>query len=265
MSTERKDTVVAVVPARMASSRFPGKPLAMIAGLPMVEHVRRRAGLARTVDRVVVATCDKDIMAAIQGFDGAAVMTRDTHERCTDRVQEAMESVTGRIVVIVQGDEPLLDPATVDAVVAPLLADPDLLCTNLVSPLSGPEDLSDPDVVKACCDLQGNVIYLTRAAVPFPRSPGPVPVYRQTGIMAFRTDFLHKFSQMAECPLERMESVDMLRVLEHGYSIRGVLSHAPTVGVDRPEDLVRAERLLAEDPTQRALFESIRTNQSGLS
>lgn len=252
---QNEHIVTAVVPARMASSRYPGKPLVPILGLPMVEHVRRRALLADGIDHVVVATCDTEILNAVEQAGGRAVMTSDDHDRCTDRVQEAMQNLPGDIVAIVQGDEPLLVPDAVQRVVAPLLADPTLLCVNLLSPLETQDDLGNPNIVKAVCDRAGNVIYLTRAAVPHFRERVDVPVYRQTGIMAFRTSFLHEYSMLPETPLERAESVDMLRVLEHGIRILGVVADYPTLGVDRPTDVPLAERALRENPVQRELFE----------
>lgn len=251
----KRPTVTAVIPARMASSRYPGKPLVDILGLPMVEHVRRRTLLAEGIDTVVVATCDDAIMEAVTAAGGKAVMTRDTHERCTDRVTEAMLGLPGDIVAMVQGDEPLLIPDAVRQVAQPLIDDATLVCTNLLSSLESPDDLTNPNIVKAVCDRQGNVMFLTRAAVPCFREKVEVPVYRQTGIMAFRSEFLHTFSALAPTPLERAESVDMLRALEHGYRIRGVVAAYVTLGVDRPSDVPLAERHLRDDIHQRELYE----------
>ncbi|MDA0328583.1 MAG: 3-deoxy-manno-octulosonate cytidylyltransferase [Gemmatimonadetes bacterium] len=249
--------VTVVIPARMASSRFPGKPLVSILGLPMIEHVRRRSLLAPNVAHVVVATCDDVIEAAVRAAGGVAVMTRDTHERCTDRVQEAMLGLPGDVVVMVQGDEPLLDPNAISLVSAPLLADPGVRVTNLLSPLESPDDLANPDIVKAVCNLAGDVMFFTRSQVPFFRKKRDVPVYRQTGIMAFRTDFLHAFSALPPTPLEDAESVDMLRALEHGVPIRGVVAPGSTIGVDRPEDVATAEASLLRDAFQKALHDRI--------
>ena len=246
--------ITAVIPARMASSRFPGKPLVSILGLPMVEHVRRRALLAPSVHHVIVATCDESVREAVESAGGRAVMTADTHTRCTDRVHEAMQSLPGDIVVIVQGDEPLIDPDAIERVVQPLVDDPEVQCTNLVSPFAGEADRSNPDIVKAVCALSGDIIYLTRASVPHFREQGTVPVYRQTGIMAFRTGMLQQFADWPETPLERAESVDMMRIVEHGGRIRGVLVEASTAGVDRPEDVGAVEQLARSQPLQRELL-----------
>lgn len=245
---------VAVVPARLASSRFPNKPLVAIAGLPMVEHVRRRAAMVEGVDEVVVATCDEAIRRAVEDAGGRVIMTADTHERCTDRVEEAARSLDADIVVIVQGDEPLLLPDAVRVTIEPLLRDERIVCTSLLSTLRTRADLTDPDIVKAVCARDGDVLYFTRAAVPFYRVDGDAPVYRQTGIMAMRHSLLSTYATLAETPLERVESVDMLRLLEHGYSVRGVVLEYDTIGVDRPGDVALVERVLHDDPAQRALL-----------
>lgn len=249
------DRIVVIVPARMASSRFPGKPLVALHGLPMVEHVRRRAALPEAgVDEVIVATCDVSIRDAVAAAGGTAVMTADTHERCTDRIEEAARAIDAGIVVMVQGDEPLLLPEAVRQIAAPLVEDPSIVCTNLLSPLESDDDRRNPDIVKAACALDGGVMYFSRAPIPLFRSAGAVPVYRQTGIMAFRMDLLRRYATLRETPLERAESVDMFRLLEHGYRIRGVRVAYRTVGVDRPEDVPGVERLLREDPVQRTLL-----------
>lgn len=237
----------------MASSRYPGKPLVPISGLPMVEHVRRRALLARGIDHVVVATCDDEIRAAVESAGGRATMTSNAHIRCTDRVEEAMQNLPGDIVAIVQGDEPLLIPEAIGQVMRPLLEDATLECTNLLSPLASQDDIENPNIVKAVCNRSGDLMLLTRAAVPHFRVAVEVPVYRQTGVMAFRTTFLHAYSAMPETPLERAESVDMLRVLEHGIRIAGVIAQYVTLGVDHESDVPLVERALREDPMQREL------------
>jgi 3-deoxy-manno-octulosonate cytidylyltransferase (CMP-KDO synthetase) len=259
--TTSSPVIIAVIPARMASSRYPGKPLAAIAGLPMVEHVRRRALLAEGIDHVVVATCDAAIQEAVEAEGGTAVMTKDTHQRCTDRVQEAMLGLPGEIVAIVQGDEPLLIPAAVRQVTRPLVEDPTLDCVNLLSPLESHADHTNPDIVKAVCDQSGNIMFLTRAPVPHFRERLDVPVYRQTGIIAFRVSFLHQYTAIPETPLEKAESVDMLRVLEHGRRILGIVVDYVTLGVDRPDDVAVVEQVLRDDPVQRDLLE--RTLQAG--
>lgn len=252
-----RPVITAVIPARMASSRYPGKPLVPIAGLPMIEHVRRRTVISG-VDHVVVATCDESIKSAVERAGGRAVMTKDSHERCTDRVAEAMGALPGDIVAMVQGDEPLLVPDAVRMVTRPLVEDPTLDVVNLLSPLDSDSDYANANIVKAVCNLRGDVMHLTRAPVPHFRQRVDVPVYRQTGIMAFRASFLPRYSQLPETPLERAESVDMLRVLEHGIRIAGVVASYPTLGVDVPGDVALIEAAFAGDAAQRALLEKTR-------
>ncbi len=249
--------VMVIIPARMASTRFPGKPLVPVAGLPLIEHVRRRARLAQSVAGVVVATCDDEIRAAVEDAGGHVVMTSADHVRGTDRVEEAARSVGAEIIVNVQGDEPLLVPDVIDTVVAPLQAHPDLVCTNLLSPLRGVGDVADPDIVKAGVDRHGSILWFARWVRPFQQPASGYPVYRQTGIAAFRKAFLHRYAALAPTPFEEVESVDLWRVLEHGYRIQAVVGAAPTLGVDRSADVSRVEAVLREDEAQRSLFEQI--------
>jgi len=251
------NNITIVIPARMVSSRYPGKPLVSILGLPLIEHVRRRALLADVAGLVVVATCDIDIKDAVEKAGGKAVMTKATHERCTDRIEEAMKSLPGDIVVMVQGDEPLLMPGAISAVVAPLLADPTLPIVNLLSPLESADDHANPNIVKAACNLKGEVIFFSRSSIPFFREQRTVPIYRQTGIMAFRKEALTHFSSLPETALERAESVDMLRAIEHGIRIAGVVVNYVTIGVDRPSDVGLIETAIANDTIQHDLFQKI--------
>jgi 3-deoxy-manno-octulosonate cytidylyltransferase (CMP-KDO synthetase) len=241
----------------MDSSRFPGKPLVPILGLPMIEHVRRRSLLADGIDSVIVATCDQVIKEFVDLNGGRAVMTKDTHERCTERVQEAMESLPGEIVVMVQGDEPLLNPNAITQVTKPLLNDPSLDVVNLLSSIESPDDFTNPNIVKAVCDISLNIIYLTRSAIPYFRKTVKVPVFRQTGIMAFRSSFLPRFSSLPETALEVAESIDMLRLLEYGVRIRGVIVDYVTIGVDHPSDVQIVETVLIEDAFQKSLNNKI--------
>ena len=249
------ERVVAVVPARMASTRFPNKPLAPILGLPLVEHVRRRALLVESIDEVIVATCDTSIVEVVRAAGGVAVMTADTHERCTTRVEEAVRGREGVIVVIVQGDEPLLSLDAMRAVIAPL-QDPAVGCTNVLAPVDA-DEIASTDVVKAVVDQRGDLLYLTRAPIPHIIHRGTVPLYRQTGLMAMRMDVLRRFVELPESPLERAESIDMLRLLEHGVRVRGVPLPYRSYGVDRPHDVEVVERVLHDDPEQAALYRRI--------
>ena len=249
-----KQKAIAIIPARMASSRFPGKPLVMIHDLPMIEHVRRRALLANGIDDAYVATCDKEIVDLVEGYGGKTLMTADTHNRCTTRVDEASHSVDCGIVVIIAGDEPLTLPETVELVVNPVHENPDLECTNLLSEIKDPADFNDINIVKAAVDQAGYIMFYTRSPIPYFRIQGDCPIYRQTGLMAFRTPFLHRFNALPETPFERIESIDMMRLLEHGYRIMGVPTADETYGVDHPEDIVKVLSVLETDARQQALY-----------
>jgi len=255
----KKKIITIVIPARMASSRYPGKPLVPIAGMPLIEHVRRRALHADNANLVVVATCDKEIKEEVEKCGGIAVMTKNTHERCTDRIEEAIQNLPGEIIVMVQGDEPLLIPQAIQDVISPLLHDPHVDIVNLLSPLESDNDYNNTNIVKAACNCNGDVMFFSRTAIPYFREKLQVPVYRQTGIMAFRREVLEKFSSLPETPFERAESVDMFRALENGLRIAGVVTDYITVGVDRPGDVAIVESFLKEDATQRKLFSLINT------
>lgn len=257
----QEQIITIVIPARMASSRYPGKPLASILGMPLIEHVRRRALLAKQAGLVVVATCDTVIKEAVEAEGGIAVMTKDTHERCTDRIEEAIQNLPGHIIVMVQGDEPLLVPEAISAVVAPLLADPTVDIVNLLSPLESDEDYSNPNIVKAACNLKGDVMFFSRNPIPYFRNKGIVPVFRQTGIMAFRREILERFSSLPETPFEKAESVDMFRAIEHGLRIAGVVTNYATLGVDRPVDVGLVETVLKNDDFQNKLYQLIYSNK----
>ncbi|MCB9757498.1 MAG: 3-deoxy-manno-octulosonate cytidylyltransferase [Candidatus Omnitrophica bacterium] len=249
--------VVAVIPARMGSSRFPGKPLKKILDLPMVEHVRRRALLCKAVDEVVVATCDQEIIDAVNQAGGKAVMTSDKHERCTDRVEEAVRGSSADLVIVLQGDEPLLGLDVIDQLITPFEADQNVLCTNLISVIHDETDLDNRDIVKAVLNQKNDVLCFSRSAIPYRRVKTECPLYRQTGFSVFRRLFLEQFSQLPPTPLEILESVDFLRILEHGYSIHGVIYRQVTVGVDRPGDIAVVENILKNDPVQKKIYEMI--------
>jgi len=249
---------IGFIPARMAASRFPGKPLAPILNLPMIEHVRRRVCMSPSLDDVYVATCDKEIFQTVTNFGGKAIMTSPDHERCTDRVREAAGKVKCDIAVIIQGDEPLFLPEIIDPLVDPLLKDETILCTNLISTISDTNELSDIDVVKVVLDPNGRIIYYSRAPIPYQRVSGELTLFRQTGFSAFRTNFLHLYSDLPPTPLEIAESIDFLRIIENRYSVLGVIYPNLPTGVDRPDDIGQIEHDLLQDPRQIILYQSIK-------
>jgi 3-deoxy-manno-octulosonate cytidylyltransferase (CMP-KDO synthetase) len=250
---------IALIPARMGSSRFPGKPLARILGIPMIGHVWKRTSLALGPERTFVATCDREIFDYVRLIGGRAVMTATTHERCTDRCAEAMlaiEAEAGRpeVVVMVQGDEPLVTPEMIGEALLPF-KDPAVQVVNLMAPLGSLAEHEDPNEVKVVCDLAGNALYFSREPIPSrKKGASEVPAWKQVCIIPFRRDFLLEFNSLSPTPLEAVESVDMLRVLEHGLVVRMVPTTALTVSVDTPADLLRAEQLMSAD----ALFHRYR-------
>lgn len=216
----------------------------------MIEHVRRRALLAPVCREVIVATCDEEICQVVRGFGGQAVMTSSRHERGTDRVEEAVRDSDADIVINLQGDEPCVLPQMLEDVARPLLDEESLLTANLMAPIASSEEYLSPDVVKAAVDLKSRALYFSREPIPSAKkiSGHSVNSFKQLGIIAFRADFLRKFAGLEPTPLEIVESVDMMRVLEHGYEIRMVLTRGALVAVDQPGDITRAEEILRTDP-----------------
>ncbi|AXR61703.1 3-deoxy-manno-octulosonate cytidylyltransferase [Leptospira mayottensis] len=240
---------IAILPARMASSRFPDKPLAKISGLEMIEHVRRRVEMSSSVDEVVVATCDEVIKQRVESFGGKAVMTSDVHRGCIDRVAEAALYVKGDIVIVVQGDEPLILPAMLDDLVKPMLNDSSIYCTNLVTKIVDEEEFQSPNVPKVVVDKNWDLLYASREPIPSRKkySNEDYLKLKQLGVIAFRNDFLQTFAALAPTPLEVIESVDMNRAIEHGYKVRMVLTEGVMIGVDVPGDVSRVESVFKTD------------------
>ncbi|HVB38920.1 MAG TPA: 3-deoxy-manno-octulosonate cytidylyltransferase, partial [Vicinamibacterales bacterium] len=236
---------IAVIPARYASTRFPGKPLADIDGHPMIEHVYRRAAASPAVRSVLVATDDERIQRAVEAFGGDARLTRPTHRSGTERLAEIAAGLACDVVVNVQGDEPLLAPGMIDEVVAPLAADPDLLMTTLRRPMSDAADLASPHVVKVVVDRNDFALYFSRAPIPYGAAAGPVPASKHIGIYAYRRTFLLTLAGLPPTPLEQTESLEQLRALEHGYRIKAPATIHDSIGVDTPEDLERVRRAVA--------------------
>ena len=215
--------IIAIIPARMASSRFPGKPLAHIHGVPMVGHVAFRTAMCKRLNETYVATCDHVIMDYCARAGIKAVMTSDTHERCTTRAAEAMLKIEKEIgaqvdiIVIVQGDEPMTTPEMIETAIEPMLYDGSINVVNLMAKMKTIEEFEDLNEVKVVVNQNNDALYFSREPVPS-RKKGveKVPMRKQVCIMPFRRDYLLRFNDMAEMPLERIESVDMMRILEHG-------------------------------------------------
>lgn len=229
--------VLCIIPARYASTRLPGKPLRDIAGKPMIVRVYERALQARLVQNVVVATDDERIRTVVEAHGGYAVMTRADHATGTDRLAEAAARMTDYDLIInVQGDEPLIEPSVIDALVEPFLADDRLAMATAKTEITDEEEQENPNNVKVITDKSGNALYFSRARIPYARVPG-AKVYKHIGIYAYRRDFLLAYARMAQTPLELSESLEQLRALENGYRIRVVETDAVFIGVDTEEDL----------------------------
>lgn len=246
-----QSAAVVVIPARYESSRFPGKALAEIAGRPMIEHVYRRASEARSIDAVIVATDDDRIARAVEAFGGVARTTRADHRTGTDRLAEVAGEIPCGLIVNVQGDEPLLEPATIDEAVAPFAADPALVMATLSRRIDDPADLLDPNIVKVVVDRDGFALYFSRAPIPYQahgarsRRLGGQVTYKHIGLYVYRREFLLAFARLEPTPLELAESLEQLRALEHGFRIKVVETLHDSIGVDTPEDLERVRRVAA--------------------
>jgi len=246
--------IIGIIPARMASTRFPNKPMAKILGIPMIGHVYYRSRMCKLLNEVWVATCDQEIFDYVTSSGGKAVMTADTHERASDRAAEAMSKIeqeTGKkidIVVMIQGDEPMLFPEMIDLAVKPMIDDPSINIVNLMGKIKTREEQEDPNTVKIVADLQGFALYYSREPIPsWKKGAKSVPMLKQVPIIPFTRDFLLKFNHLSPTPLEIVESVDMMRVVEHGYKVKMILEEFETYGVDTPEDLMRVECIMKND------------------
>lgn len=245
---------IGIIPARMASSRFPGKPLAMIHGVPMVGHCYFRSRMSKALEAVYIATCDDEVRKYAESVGAPCIMTRDTHERASDRAAEAMlkiEAQTGKkseVVVMIQGDEPMLLPEMMDLALGPLQKEPSLQISNLMAEMVTAEEFEDPNEVKVVVNLKGDALYFSREPIPSRKKGAQkVPMLKQVCIIPFRRDYLLKFNDMPQTPLEIIESVDMMRILESGGQVRMVMSSARTLSVDTPADLARVIEAMRGD------------------
>jgi 3-deoxy-manno-octulosonate cytidylyltransferase (CMP-KDO synthetase) len=237
--------VVAVIPARYASTRFPGKPLADLAGRPLIEHVYRRVTECRAVGTVVVATDDERIRRAVEAFGGRVQMTNAAHVSGTDRVAEVARGLECELVVNVQGDEPLIEPGMIEQAIAPFTRASVQIAT-LRRRIDDPADFLNPHVTKVVVDRDGHAVYFSRTPIPYHRDAGaPLEAWKHVGLYVFRRRFLLDFARMAPTPLERLEALEQLRALEHGVRIAVVETQHDTISVDTPEDLERVRRIVA--------------------
>jgi 3-deoxy-manno-octulosonate cytidylyltransferase (CMP-KDO synthetase) len=252
--------VVALIPARYASTRLPGKPLLDIAGKPMILHVVARARLCPAIQRVIVATDDQRVFDAVTQAGEEAWLTSSAHRTGTDRLAEVAAQLDAEIIVNVQGDEPLIEPATIEAALAPLLADDSIVMSTTCEPLESAADVLNPNVVKVVVDAAGCALYFSRNPVPYPRNevlthgtlaaaleaqPELLARFaKHTGLYVYRREFLLKYAKLPPTPLEQAEALEQLRALEHGYRILVVKVAQRSISVDTPEDLALVRQLL---------------------
>ncbi len=244
--------IIALIPARMGSSRFPGKPMYSIAGKPMIGHVYERVSKSPLLSLTAVATCDQEIYDYIESIGGVAVMTSNKHERASDRCAEALEkleainNVRYDIVVMVQGDEPMTHPAMIAEAVKPMLEDSSIQVVNLLGIIKNHEEHDDRNCIKVVCDLQSYAMYFSREPIPTRSKTDKVPIGKQVCIIPFRRNFLIEYTKLEPSPLEIAESIDMLRVLEHGKKVKMVKTNYDSKSVDTLEDLINVEKLILE-------------------
>ena len=252
--------VVAIIPARYGSTRFEGKPLADILGKPMIQWVYEGVSQSRLIDRVIVATDDQRILEAVEQFGGQGVMTSAAHATGSDRIAEVARKLRAEIIVNVQGDEPLLRGNTIDKAIKPLLKDPSLPLSTLMTRIEGVKDWLNPNVVKVVVSQKGLALYFSRSPIPFPRdlnvekllgasskekSPLPRLVFKHIGVYVYRRDFLLRYSKMKHTPLEKLEKLEQLRALENGFSIKVTPVDYEPLSVDTPEDLEKVVSFLS--------------------
>ena len=242
--------IIALIPARMGSSCFPGKPLAPILGKPMIGHVYERVSRSPLLALTAVATCDQEICDYVKSIGGNAVMTADTYDRASDRCAEALlkleqaNNTRYDIVVMVQGDEPMTHPDMIAEAVQPMLNDPAIQVVNLLGEIKDVAEFEDRNCIKVVCDLQSNAMYFSREPIPTRCKVDKIPIGKQVCIIPFRRDYLLEYTRLVSTPLEVVESVDMMRILECGMKVRMVPTKHKTHAVDTPDDLKKVERLM---------------------
>lgn len=251
--------VAAVIPARMGSSRFPGKPLLNVRGLPMVEHVRRRALRCGRFSEVVVATCDRAIAEAVERYGGRCIMTSAKHPAATDRVSEAARALSCTHVVNIQGDEILVLASDLERMVRAIEAEPAVPAWNAVTPLERAEELRDPSVVKCVVSVSGRLLYCSRDCSPLAGKVDGAfhPVRKVLGVLGYTRAFLESYRTLSRTPLEVAEAIDQSRMIEHDIVLRGVEFSRGYPGINEPDEVEVIEQYLREDPLQQAALEEL--------
>lgn len=242
--------ITAIIPARYSSTRFEGKPLASLLDKPMIQHVYERCLKSSMLHRIIVATDDERIYDAVKAFKGEVVMTSSAHETGTDRLAEVASSLASDIIVNVQGDEPLIQPAMINEAIKPLADDRSIMMGTLKSSIKNVTELNNPSVVKVVVDKNDYALYFSRFPIPFVRdeSEGITSQghFKHIGLYVYDREFLIGFSKLKPTPLEKIEKLEQLRVLENGYNIKVVHTELESIGVDTPEDLIKARQILTK-------------------
>lgn len=259
MNNDTPSSVIGIIPARWGSSRFPGKPLHLIAGKSLIQRVYEQTLLCQKLEQIIIATDHVEIAEAAEAFGASVVMTREDHPTGSDRIAEVLEtfSILGQgpsHVINIQGDEPLIDPALIDQLAEALLRDSTLPLVTAASPLDDPNLYSDPNVVKVVLNKNHEALYFSRSPLPFyregsPASASPIPAYRHIGIYGYRSDFLREFLTLPPSPLEKAESLEQLRALENGHTIKVILTDDVAPGVDTLEQAQAIEQLILSQTT----------------
>lgn len=239
---------VVLIPARFDSTRLPGKPLADIAGSPMIEHVYRRAAAAEGIDAVAVATDDKRIVAAVTAFGGVARLTKASHQSGTDRIAELAAEIPCEIVINLQADEPTTEPETITNLAQEISKDSTIEMATVRCPITDQSDYANPNVVKVVINCNGDALYFSRSPIPFTSNVArSTTVFQHIGLYAYRRSFLLNYASLRPSPLELAESLEQLRALENGVRIKTIETSAESIGVDTPENLEQARQLLSLD------------------
>lgn len=244
--------ILAIIPARMGSSRFPGKPMAKILGTPMIGHVFNNVSSCKDITKTIVATCDEEIKNYIESISGESIMTSSKHERASDRCAEALsilekkDGINYDIVVMVQGDEPMTSAEMISQAISPMINDSNINVVNLVGEIKNELEFNDRNCIKVVCDLNDNALFFSREPIPTLVNTSLIEMKKQVCVIPFRREFLFKYTSLKPTPLEIIESVDMMRVLEHGYKVKMVATNWITSPVDTEEDLKKVEKLMTD-------------------
>ncbi len=242
---------IGVIPARYGSTRFPGKPLADILGKPMIQHVWERASQAKTLGKVIIATDDESILRKAKEFGAEAVLTSPSLSSGTERVAETVKDLDADIVANIQGDEPLIEPRAIDEAIKSLIDNPEIPMATLAYKMTKKEEIEDPNVVKVVFDKDNFALYFSRSPIPYSKlktQNSKFKTYKHLGLYVYRKEFLLKLAKMKPTPLERMEGLEQLRVLENGYRIKVVETEYDSIGVDTPRDLEKVRAIIKMPP-----------------